>query len=252
MADPISWSTRDTRRSQTTSGRSSTIGLARPQSQVAPIDRWNPAPVPDIRHHASTGRHETLLNTKAGPTGREASDLRFANLESVASSAIRSQLTIGSESRFGMNSCAPSRLRFEAAGACRPRHLCRPSKHPGRCRCPNGAATSPSTARLLLMIQQRAPDGRRGCFHALAVVRADDRFRGSLGVSAAIAPATKNRRECPRRSRGCAQSQRTTTVSPPHEARGRGARPEPAPTWSPDTDFRPGDGRCGWDSAQCE
>jgi hypothetical protein len=40
------------------------------------------------------------------------------------------------------------------------------------------------------VIQQRALHGRRGSFYALAVVRADDRFRGDVGVSRAIALVT--------------------------------------------------------------
>jgi hypothetical protein len=39
------------------------------------------------------------------------------------------------------------------------------------------------------VIQQRALDGRPGAFHALAVVRSDDRFHGFLGVSPATASA---------------------------------------------------------------
>jgi hypothetical protein len=41
------------------------------------------------------------------------------------------------------------------------------------------------------VIQQRALDGRRGFFYAPAVVRADDRFRGGVDVSPAIASATR-------------------------------------------------------------
>jgi hypothetical protein len=54
------------------------------------------------------------------------------------------------------------------------------------------------TATRIGVIQQRALDGRRGSFHALAVVRADDRFHGFRGVSPAIASVTSRSRRLSR------------------------------------------------------
>jgi hypothetical protein len=61
-----------------------------------------------------------------------------------------------------------------------------PSRFPNRVQCGHD-----TTVAAPGVIQQRALNGRRGSFHALSVVRADDRFHGFLGLSSAIASATK-------------------------------------------------------------
>lgn len=66
----------------------------------------------------------SLGSDRRGPARRQSRDASRPQ-------AMRARLKIGSELRFCMNSSAHSTPTVRPEGACRSRHLCRPSKRPG-------------------------------------------------------------------------------------------------------------------------